>query len=55
MKMKESVQHPCIDLTMVVMKPFGTHWLIATFDYIKTNPKIILNGFKGAGIALSSN
>ena len=55
MKMKEGVQHPCIDLTMAVMKPLGAHWLIATFDYIKTNPKIILNGFKGAGIALSSN
>ena len=39
-----------VDLSMSVVKPLGATWLMSTFDYIKVNPSIIINGFKGAGI-----
>ena len=39
-----------VDLSMSVVKPLGATWLMNTFDYIKANPSIIINGFKGAGI-----
>ena len=39
-----------VDLSMSVVKPLGATWLMKTFDYIKANPSIIINGFKGAGI-----
>ena len=39
-----------VDLSMSVVKPLGASWLMSTFDYIKANPSIIINGFKGAGI-----
>ena len=37
-----------VDLSMSVVKPLGATWLMNTFDYIKSNPSIIINGFKGA-------
>ena len=39
-----------VDLSMSVVKPLGATWLMSMFDYIKANPSIIINGFKGAGI-----
>ena len=39
-----------VGLSMSVVKPLGATWLMNTFDYIKANPSIIINGFKGAGI-----
>ena len=33
------------------MKPLGAKWLVATADYIKTHPAIIINEFKKTGIA----
>ena len=39
---------PPVNLRMSVVKPLGATWLMNTFDYIKANPSIIINGFKGA-------
>ena len=39
-----------VNLSMSVMKPLGATWLINTYNYIKANPSIIVNGFKTAGI-----
>ena len=39
-----------VDLSVSVVKPLGAVWLMNTFDYIKANPSIIINGFQGAGI-----
>ena len=39
-----------VDLSMAVMKPLGATWLMNTVNYIKANPSIIINGFRGAGI-----
>ena len=40
-----------IDMQLKVMKPLCAKWFVAIFDYFKSNSDIILNGFKGAGIA----
>ena len=39
-----------IDLRLSVMKPLGAKWLIELYDYIKSKPDTIKNGFKEAGI-----
>ena len=41
-----------VDLSMAVIKPRGATWLMNTVNYmyIKANPSIIINGFRGAGI-----
>ena len=39
-----------VDLKLSTMKPIGAKWMIQLFDYFKTKPEIIKNGFKEAGI-----
>ena len=39
-----------VDLKLSVMKPLGAHWMVKLYDYLKSKPEIIQNGFKGAGI-----
>uniref|UniRef100_A0A1X7SY85 DDE-1 domain-containing protein n=1 Tax=Amphimedon queenslandica TaxID=400682 RepID=A0A1X7SY85_AMPQE len=41
---------PIVDLSMAVVKPLGAAWIMNTFQYIKSNPTIIVNGFQHAGI-----
>ena len=38
------------DLSMSVVKPLGATWMMNTSKYIKANPSIIINRYKGAGI-----
>lgn len=45
---KESVKS--ISLQMSVVKPLGAKWMIGLYDYFKSKPDIIINGFKEAGI-----
>ena len=45
---KESVSS--ISLQMGVVKPLGAKWLIGVYEYMKSKPSIIINGFKEAGI-----
>jgi hypothetical protein len=33
------------------MKPLGAKWLTKLYDYMKTKPDIVKNGFKEAGIS----
>ena len=33
-----------IDLTLSVLKPFGAHWLISLYNYLKEHNSIIVNG-----------
>ena len=40
-----------VDMQLSTMKPLCAQWVVAMFDYFKSHPDIILNGFKGAGIA----
>ena len=39
-----------IDLRMAVVKPLSAKWMIALYDYLKSKPDIINNGFRHAGI-----
>jgi hypothetical protein len=39
-----------IDLKMSTMKPLSVKWLLALYDYMKSRPDIIVNGFRGAGL-----
>ena len=48
--MDGTITQPSVDLSLSVIKPLGAVWLMNTFAYIKANPSIITNGFKGAGI-----
>lgn len=41
----ETVKTP-IDLRLSVVKPEGARWMIAMYDYLKSKPEIISNGFK---------
>ena len=39
-----------VDLRLSVVKPLSAQWMIKLYDYMKLNPEIVRNGFKGAGI-----
>ena len=39
-----------IDLRMSVVKPLGAKWMIGLYEYMKSNPDIIKNGYQHAGI-----
>ena len=32
------------------MKEFGAKWLVGFYDHVRSNPNLIVNGFKEAGI-----
>ena len=44
------LEKEAIDLRLSVMKPLGAKWLIELYDYLKSKPDTIKNGFKEAGI-----
>lgn len=39
-----------VDLRLTTVKPLGVKWMMSLYDYLKSKPEIIVNGFKGAGI-----
>lgn len=39
-----------IDLRMSIIKPLGAKWLVSLYDYLKSKPSMIINGFIEAGI-----
>ena len=39
-----------IELKLTTMKPLITKWMVQLFDYLSSNPSLITNGFKAAGI-----
>ena len=41
-----------IDLRMSVIKPLGAKWMVNLYDYLKSKPEIICNGFRAAGIII---
>ena len=40
-----------VDLTMPVVKELCSKWIVEMFDYISSNPHMIVNGFLWAGIS----
>ena len=39
-----------VDMKLTTMKPLSTGWMVALHDHIKSNPDLVFNGFKEAGI-----
>ena len=39
-----------VDLRLSIVKPLGAAWMVSLYDYLKSKPDIIRNGFKEAGI-----
>ena len=39
-----------VDLRLSVVKPLGARWMIQLYDYMKSKPEIVQNGFKAVGI-----
>ena len=39
-----------VDLHLSIVKPLHAQWLVKAYDYIKSRPEIIVNGFKTAGV-----
>lgn len=39
-----------VDVRMSVVKPLSANWMIKLYDYMKSNPTIVSNGFAAAGI-----
>jgi len=39
-----------VDLRLNVVKSLGAKWMVELFDYMKSKPNIISNGFKKSGI-----
>ena len=39
-----------VDLRLNVVKPLGAKWMVELFDYIKSKPDVISNGFKKSRI-----
>ena len=49
-QIKDAMDVSTVDLKLSRVKPLGAQWMIRLYDYLKKNPDIIRNGFKGAGI-----
>ena len=39
-----------VDLKLSVVKPLGAQWIIDAINYLKRNPNIVINGFRGTGV-----
>ena len=48
--MEEKSSFTPVDLKLSIAKPVGAKWLIELYDYFKTKPKIMMNGFHSARI-----
>ena len=48
---KENSPQP-VDLRLSIAKPLGAKWMISLYDYMKSRPDIIKNGFWHAGITV---
>ena len=44
------VEEVQVDMRMSVMKELSSRWFISAYDHIRSNPDIVKNGFKKAGI-----
>lgn len=42
-----------VDLRMSIVKPLSIKWMVGVCNYLKSQPDIIRNGFKEAGLSSS--
>lgn len=47
---KEGIANSAVDLKMSVVKPLEAQQIIDAINYLKRNPNIVINGFRGTGI-----
>lgn len=40
--------HEQVDMRLSIMKPIISHWMIDMYEYLKSKPNIVINGFKEA-------
>lgn len=40
-----------VDLRLSTVNPLSARWIIKVYGHLKSNPQIISNGFRAAGIA----
>jgi predicted Zn-ribbon and HTH transcriptional regulator len=52
-KLRDNQPFESIDLRMSVVKPLSARWMVGVYDYMKSNPDMIKNGFDKAGIDLN--
>ena len=41
-----------VDLKMSTVKPLGAKWMMGLYDYMKTRPDIMRNGFHHSGLLI---
>ena len=44
------IENKPVDLKLSTVKPLGARWVKSCYDYLKSKPEIIQNGFREAGI-----
>ena len=49
------VDNVAVDTRMSIIKEVSAKWITSAFDYIRSHPNIIINGFVKAGILDSSS
>ena len=37
-------------MQLSIMKPIGAKWMMDLYDYIKSKPELVINGFRNVGI-----
>ena len=49
-QLQGNIENKPVDLKLSTVKPLGARWVKFCYDYLKTKPEIIQNGFREAGI-----
>ena len=39
-----------VPMQLSIMKPIGAKWMMNLYDYIKSKPELVINGFRNVGI-----
>ena len=39
-----------VPMQLSIMKPKGVKWMMDLYDYIKSKPELVINGFRNVGI-----
>ena len=48
-QLEDNINEP-VDMRLSIMKPMVSKWAIEMYDHFVSRPKIIINGFRAAGI-----
>ena len=48
LQLEQNAKQSLVDLHLSIVKPLGAQWMVELYDYLKSKPDIICNGFKEA-------